>query len=197
MIWEILLVSLCIIFIVLGVLIRRMTSPFNPCYNQVTGQPYPSSWARPLCSYVTESYLDPSILTPILPMDVLSFTNVPGSNNGEFCKPVRYAFRYVRTTDGGYGGRSPWSEKIISKGKNSTSNTPTLGVTFQPPITYSNSEWILNIHRKVGDGPDQVVGSTPISTSPINGSWATFIDLGAVSSVSPPGTVCPGGTESL
>lgn len=187
---ELILVCLAVGFLVLGILIFRMKTPFNPCYNQVTGQPYPPSWARPLCSYVTESYSDPSILTPMEPLSLMSFETVPGSGSGAFCKPVRYAYRYVRIADGGYGGMSPWSEKVISNKKLDTRNTPTLGVMFQPPIAYSNSGWILNIHRKVEGQPEEIVGSTVILSSPSQGAWASFTDLGAVSPVSPPGTVC-------
>lgn len=116
------LITLILIALFIWVFVFLKNPPQIPC---------PAGWDKN-CSYILEKYYDESIdVTKPLPLYLGDFEFKVGEGP-PLCKPMWYAFRYVRLNDGGFGSLGPWTDKPVF------ANAPTNGQNCNLPCPGQN-----------------------------------------------------------
>lgn len=116
---------------------------------------------------VKETSKDPSIPTPSNQLYLVSFT-YNSADGYPYCKPMWYAIRMVRLSDGKYGDMGPWtsipvqsgatrqpclpggcSEEVLTGPASCNANRPVVGTPDELPRTLKEG-YVANVHRQVG-----------------------------------------------
>ncbi len=155
-VWYIILSIIALVLIGFGIVVALMKQPsLNNC-----GRAGPE-YIRPQCVSINELYADSTVPTPSQPIYLLKFTYDPSaaSLGGPPCNPLWYAYRYVRTSDGGYGPLSSWTTQPIYAG---SPNPPCVPVTGQPPNNWCSLNGIATGCGSGGSSTfnEPVVGTT-------------------------------------
>lgn len=178
-----------------------------------------SSWDQKTCAFISEKYLDSTLITPNEPLYLgdLIFNK---TSNPPFCTNTWYAYRAVRESDGGYSNLSPWFGPIRTGSSNNpcypmsgsqssnpqgnncaqdkilvtlNANQPTI-VTVDP-LNYNISQGIYyNVHRIVSDDKPSSTDTGDIIgfliTYPYQGKNWTSYCVDAVIPVDSTATIC-------
>jgi hypothetical protein len=174
-VWYVVFTVLTLLFLGIAIGIFILKQPIIDSCQGVS-----NIWVRPQCVYIQEKYLDTTIPIPKQNLYLGDFTYDPNLPGGPLCEPMYYAFRYVRTSDGGYSPLSPWTTIPIysgastfpcyPQGSNPTSNPPDgwcsldgietgsqscqfnrpTIVTVDPLDLAIADGYILNLHRQIG-----------------------------------------------
>lgn len=172
MLIEIILVLLCILFLVLSISTFIMSDPTetrNCFYYSGTqeGKEVEPYWDRKGgCNFIQEKiYLPTQVPKPKGVLKLSKLITSAGSPNSNICKPVKYAYKFVRLSDGAYGDLSDWSYTVkscgcslITQSKDScyngdcskvstdcTANLPSLRNSI--PYKVDDTQYIANVYR--------------------------------------------------